>query len=165
MRSGNAIASFARREPKLQKILQQIRVLTTQISRERAAKRASFRHRTHLPTQPRAVSTIQRFATTPAGFVVCCASHTQKFCNEFGNFCAENLHDLGGVGVCTQFFALPNAAPTQASLSENTPLLQARLCQTSRVFCSARSRNSRKFCNEFANFWLFVRGKFARSRC
>ena len=26
-----------------------------------------------------------------------------KNCNEFGNFCAENLHDLGGVGVARNF--------------------------------------------------------------
>ena len=97
---GKCIFNHTRREPKLQKILQQIRVLTTQISRERAAKHASFRHRTHLPTQPRAVSTFQRFATTPAG---CFASNTQKICNKFGNFCAENLHDLGGVGVARKF--------------------------------------------------------------
>merc|ERR1712118_88647 len=37
-----------------------------------------------------------------------------KNCNEFANFCAENLHDLGGVGVARKFFALPNAALPQA---------------------------------------------------
>lgn len=34
---------------------------------------------------------------------VCCASPTQKNCNEFADFCAENLHDLGGVGVAREF--------------------------------------------------------------
>jgi len=38
--------------------------------------------------------------TTP----VCCASQTQKNCNEFADFCAENLHDLGGVGVARELF-------------------------------------------------------------
>jgi len=27
------------------------------------------------------------------------ADTMQKMCNEFANFCAENLHDLGGVGA------------------------------------------------------------------
>ena len=95
------------------KILQEIRVLTTKILRERAAKRADFRHRTHLRRSREQCLHLKIFATTPAGLVVCCASQTQKFCNEFANFCAENLHDLGGFGVAREFFALPNAALAQ----------------------------------------------------
>ena len=86
------------------KILQEIRVLTTQILRERAAKRADFRHRTHLRRSREQCLHLKIFATTPAGLVVCCASQTQKICNEFANFCAEYLHDLGGVGVAREFF-------------------------------------------------------------
>ena len=48
---------------------------------------------------------------------VCCASQTQKNCNEFASFCAENLHDLGGVGVARELFCV---AKRCTASSENT---------------------------------------------
>ena len=92
------------------------------------------------PTQPRAVPTFHCFATTPAGFVVCCASQTQKICNEIANFCAENLHDLGGVGVAREFLALPNAALTQARM----PRRLNREFGRRQEFCAAHARETRE---------------------
>ena len=115
--------------------------MTTQISRERAAKRASFRHRTHLPTQPRAVSTIQRFATTPAGFVVCCASNTQKICNEFGiQLLRGKFARSRRSRRCTQLFALPNAALTQARILR----FLNRKVGRRQEFCAAHARETRE---------------------
>ena len=122
------------------KILQSIRILTTQILRERAAKRADFRHRTHLRRSREQCLHLKIFATTPAGLVVCCASQTQKICDEFANFGAKNFHDLGGVGVARDFFALKRCTDS----SEDAAPPQTRIWQTSRVLCRARSRNSRK---------------------
>ena len=163
MRLGKCNRVFRAPRAKISKILQSIRVLTTQILRERAAKRSDFRHRTHLRLSRERCLHLKIFATTPAGLVVCCASQTQKICNEIANFCAENLHDLGGVGVqCSRIFCV---AKRCADSNENAAPPLARIHHTSRDLCSARSRNSRKFCNKFENFWLFLRGKFARSRC
>ena len=113
------------------------------------------------PTQPRAVPTFQCFATTPAGFVVCCASQTQKICNEIANFCAENLHDLGGVGVARDFFCV---AKRCADSSENAAPPPAMSWQTSGVLCSARSRTSRKFkiLHQFREFLAFLARKNLR---
>ena len=63
---------------------------------------------------------------------------------------------------CTRIFCV---AKRCADSDENAAPPLAIIWHTSRDLCSARSRNSRKFCNNFANFWLFLRGKFARSRC
>ena len=78
------------------KILQEIRVLTTQILRERAAKRADFRHRTHLRRSREQCLHLKIFLQRRRLDWWCVAHHRRrKFCNEFANFCAENLHDLG----------------------------------------------------------------------
>ena len=46
-------------------------------------------------TPLRAAPTSRDFETTPAKFLMRCASKTQKVCSEFANFCTENLRDLG----------------------------------------------------------------------
>ena len=144
------------------KILQEIRVLTTQILRERAAKRADFRHRTHLRRSRERCLRFKVFRND-AGWIGGVLRITD----------AENLRRVRELlrgkfsrsrrsRRCTRIFCV---AKRCTDSSEDAAPPQTRIWQTSRVLCSARSRNSRKFCNEFANFWLFVRGKFARSRC
>ena len=147
VRSGNAIASFARREPKLQKILQQIQVLTTQILRERAAKRADFRHRMHLQCSRERCLRFKVFRND-AGWIGGVLRITD----------AENLRRVRELWRekfsrsrrsrrCTRTFCV---AKRCADSSENTAPPPARIWQTSSVLCSARSRNSRKFCS-----WIF----------
>ena len=162
MRSGNAIASFARHEPKFQKILQSIRVLTTQILRERAAKRANFRHRTHLQCSRercRRFKVLRNDAGWIGGVLRITDAENLRRVRELlrGKFSRSRRSRR-----CTRLFCV---AKRCTDSSEDAAPPQTRIWQTSRVLCSARSRNSRKFCNEFANCWLFVRRKFARSRC
>ena len=45
-------------------------------------------------TPLRAAPTSRDFETTPAKFLVRCASKTQEVCSEFANFCTANLRDL-----------------------------------------------------------------------
>ena len=161
MRSGNAIASFARREPKLQKILQQIQVLTTQIVRERAAKRANFRHRTHLRrSRERCLhfDVLQRRRLD----LWCVVHHSRR---KFATRSRTSARKICTISAESALHANFCVAKRCADSSENTAPPPARTWQTSSVLCSARSRNSRKFCNNFENFWLFLRRKFARSRC
>ena len=71
---------------------------------------------------------------------MCCAPQTQKICNEFADFCAKNLHDLGGVGVAREFFALPNAALTQARMLR----CLNREFGRRQEFCAAHARETRE---------------------
>ena len=146
MRSGNAIASFARREPKLQKILQQIQDLTTQILRERATKRANFRHRTRLRRsreQCLHFNVLQRRRLD----LWCVVHHRRrKFATSSRTF-ARKICTISAESALHANFCV---AKRCADSSENTAPPPARIWQTSSVLCSARSRNSRKFCS-----WIF----------
>ena len=147
MRSGNAIASFARHEPKFQKILQSIRVLTTQILRERAAKRANFRHRTQLQCSRercRCFKVLRNDAGWIGGVLRITDAENLRRVRELwrGKFSRSRRSQR-----CTRLFCV---AKRCTDSSEDAAPPQTRIWQTSRVLCSARSRNSRKFCS-----WIF----------
>ena len=118
------------------------------------------------PTQPRAVPRFQIFSQRRRLDWWCVAHHRRrKFATSsrtFGSLLRGKFSRSRRSRRCTRIFCV---AKRCTDSSENAAPPQPRIWQTSGVLCSARSRNSRKFCNEFANFWLFVRGKFARSRC
>ena len=114
------------------------------------------------PTQPRAVPASQNFCNN-AGWIrgvlrITDAENLQRVRELLRGKFARSRRSRR----CTRIFCV---AKRCADSSENAAPPPARIWQTSRVLCSARSRNSRKFCNKFANFWLFLRGKFSRSRC
>ena len=114
------------------------------------------------PTQPRAVPASQNFCND-AGWINCVlrianAENLQKVRELLRGKFARSRRSRR----CTRIFCV---AKRCADSSENAAPPPAMSWQTSRVLCSARSRTSRKFCTNFANFELFLRGKFARSRC
>ena len=146
----------------ISKILQSIRVLTTQILRERAAKRADFRHRTHLRRSRERCLRFKVFRND-AGWIggvlrITDAENLQRVRELLRGKFARSRRSRR----CTRIFCV---AKRCADSDENPAPPLAIIWHTSRDLCSARSRNSRKFCNNFENFWLFLRGKFARSRC
>jgi hypothetical protein len=81
----------------------------------------------------------------------CVAHHRRrkidKNCNEFANFCAENLHDLGGVGVAREFFALPNAALPQARTLRRSDTLPC--CRECSQACSRVMTRADGLCKIF----------------
>ena len=122
------------------------------------------------PTQPRAVPTFQSFSQRRRLDWWCVAHHRRrKFATSSRTFARKIFTILAESALHANFLRHQTLHRLKrgrgAASNENAAPPPARILQPSRVLCSARSRNSRKFCNNFENFWLFLRGKFARSRC
>ena len=142
----------------ISKFLQSIRVLTTQILRERAAKRADFRHRTQLQCSRercRRFKVLRNDAGWIGGVLRITDAENLRRVRELWR---EKFSRSRRSRRCTRLFCV---AKRCTDSSEDAAPPQTRIWKT----CSARSRNSRKFCNKFTNLFLFFREKFARSRC